>query len=74
MENHQNMAEALPKNERILRMHQITDLTGLSKSTLYLYMKQGKFPRSIPIGERSRGFVESQVQEWINQKIGGSNV
>lgn len=32
-------------------------------------MGQGKFPSSVKIGSRSIAFVESEVDDWINQRI-----
>ena len=39
----------------ILRVSDICDCTGLAKSTLYQYIKDGKFPELLKIGERSSG-------------------
>ncbi|CAD5352971.1 protein of unknown function [Enterobacter cancerogenus] len=32
-------------------------------------MKEKRFPQSVKIGSRSIAFVESEVDEWINQRI-----
>lgn len=56
---------------RLLRMKHVQDLTGLSRSYIYNLASTGKFPKSIPLvpGGTSRAWVESQIQEWINQRI-----
>jgi prophage regulatory protein len=53
----------------ILRRPQVQQRTGLSRSTLYQYIKEGVFPRSISLGPRSVGWLESDVSDWIAQRI-----
>lgn len=47
------------------------NMVGISKSHLYFLAAQGKFPKSISLvaGGTSRAWVESEVQDWINQRI-----
>jgi len=55
--------------DRILAKKEVMHLTGLSKSTIYLYIQLGKFPPSIKIGFRRVGWIESEVKEWLQSKI-----
>ena len=55
--------------ERILRLPEVKTKTGLSKSTIYLFMSQGIFPTPISLGIRAVGWVESQVNQWIDERI-----
>ncbi|EJO48740.1 helix-turn-helix transcriptional regulator [Enterobacter sp. SST3] len=52
-----------------IRLSEVQRRTGYSKAWLYRLMSQGKFPSSIKIGSRSIAFVESEVDDWINQRI-----
>lgn len=54
---------------RILRKRQVLSITGLANSTMYKYISEGKFPKSIHLGGRSVGWLESEVQEWILSKV-----
>lgn len=54
---------------RVLRLHQVMDTTGLGRSTIYRYMSEGLFPRSIPLGERCRGWIEGEILDWIVGRI-----
>lgn len=54
---------------RIIRLKEVTHLTGLARSTVYKYLAEGKFPKSVPLGDRSIGFLESEIQEWIMARI-----
>lgn len=56
---------------KLLRLKQVLDKTGLKRSQIYLYMKKGMFPHSIKIGPSSVAWLESEIDEWINAKLGG---
>ena len=52
-------------HDRILRIKQVLERTGLSRSALYRKMRDGSFPTSIAISARSAGWRESSVEAWI---------
>lgn len=56
-------------SNKILRLSQVIDYTGMSRSSIYLLMSQGSFPLSISLGARSVGWVESEIQFWIEERI-----
>jgi len=58
--------------ESILRLPAVQSRIGLSRSTIYERIKNGTFPRPIYIGERAIGFIESEVDEWIQARISES--
>ncbi len=43
--------------------------TGLSRSAIYLRVSQGRFPKSIPLGGRAIGWIEAEIDEWVDQQI-----
>ena len=53
------------QSNRILRLPDVKALTGLSRSSIYAYIKDGKFPHRIALGERSVGWYESEVDAWV---------
>ena len=53
----------------ILRLPAVKARTGLSRSTLYLRISQGRFPKPISLGGRAVGWVESEIQAWLEQQI-----
>lgn len=57
---------------RVLRLPQVLDRTGLSRSSLYRLHAAGSFPRRVQISERSVGWLESEVDAWLDSKISGS--
>ena len=54
---------------RILRRSQVQNLTGLSRSTIYLQIAAGQFPRSIPLGARSVGWIEAEIVDWLRSRV-----
>ena len=54
---------------KIIRLKTVLNMTGLSRSTIYDYMARGIFPRQISLGENSRGWIEKEVNEWIDIRI-----
>ena len=57
---------------RILKRPQVEDMTGLSRSGLYAKMAAGSFPSAIKLGQRSVGWLSSDVQQWIEGRIAAS--
>lgn len=50
---------------RILRWDDILRMSELSKSTIYLYIKKGIFPRPIPLLGRTIGWNEAEFNQWL---------
>ncbi|CAG9932044.1 helix-turn-helix transcriptional regulator [Candidatus Nitrotoga arctica] len=59
-------------SQRILRMSKLTCDIGLSRSTIYKLMSEGSFPASIPIGTRAVGWLESDIDVWLDSRINSS--
>lgn len=53
----------------ILRRPQVEARTGLSRSTIYERMRRGRFPRPIQLGPRSVGWLESDINAWLDERI-----
>jgi len=54
---------------RIIRLKEVIYSTGLARSTIYKYIGEGTFPKPVPLGDRSVGWIDSEVQEWILARI-----
>ena len=54
---------------KLLRLPEVKKTTGLSKSTIYARIAEGKFPRQIPLGPRLVVWVESDIQNWIAEQV-----
>ncbi|RDH80800.1 MAG: AlpA family transcriptional regulator [endosymbiont of Galathealinum brachiosum] len=56
----------------ILRLPAVKERTGLSRSTIYLMMSKKQFPLPISLGDRAVGWLEEDINHWIEQRIGNS--
>jgi prophage regulatory protein len=48
---------------RILRLPNVFDRTGLSRSTVYQQVSEGRFPKPVSLGARAVGWVESDIED-----------
>nr|WP_312989492.1 AlpA family transcriptional regulator [Comamonas koreensis] len=58
---------------RILKLKEVLTRTGLRKTTLYMLIRDRGFPQQIPLGLRAVGWLESEVDAWILEKIESRN-
>ncbi len=50
---------------RFLKQHEVTHLTGVPKSTIYSWMKDGKFPRPRKTGVRAVAWTQADIEKWM---------
>ena len=63
------MAQTIQREPSILRRKHVETRTGLSRSTIYQYVKDGAFPKPVPLGPSAVGWLESEVSEWIAERV-----
>jgi prophage regulatory protein len=54
---------------KVIRLTHVMESTGLGRSTIYKYISEGKFPVPLQLSERCVGWLESEVQQWIQARI-----
>lgn len=56
--------------DAILRFPCVKSRTGLSRSSIYLKISEGAFPRQISLGgKRAVGWLESDIELWISEQV-----
>lgn len=55
--------------ERVIRLKEVLLRTGLSRSTIYTRIGEGKFPRQVSLGSRSVGWLKREVEGWLAEQI-----
>ena len=63
------MTDPIRREPSILRRRQVEARTGLARSTIYQYIKDGAFPRPVQLGLRAVGWLESEVSAWIAGRV-----
>ncbi|WP_417763642.1 helix-turn-helix transcriptional regulator [Shewanella sp.] len=54
---------------KLIRLRDVMECTGLARSTIYKYIAEGTFPKSVSLGSRVAAWVESEIEEWILERI-----
>jgi prophage regulatory protein len=56
---------------RILRRRELESRVGLKHTAIYEQMRAGRFPRPIPlgVGGQAVGWLESEIDDWIAQRV-----
>jgi prophage regulatory protein len=63
------MSDQYQQGLSILRRKQVEARTGLARSTIYHHIKAGTFPRPVSLGPRAVGWLESDVNNWIAERV-----
>ena len=53
---------------RILRLPKVEDKTGLGHDTIYRGAREGWFPKPVKISERASGWLENEVDAYIENR------
>jgi prophage regulatory protein len=60
------------KKQKILRLPAVKAVTGLSRSTIYKKIAEGTFKKPVSLGARAVGWIESEIDEWLESRIAAS--
>jgi prophage regulatory protein len=71
VKNEKNSTISNNQTTRLIRIREVMNLVGLSKSHIYHLAAQGRFPKSIPLvpGGTSVAWIETEIEDFINQQI-----
>jgi len=61
--------EHLKRPVRILRLPDLIEKVGLSRAQIYHLISLGEFPSQVKLGLRACGWLESEIDEWIERLI-----
>ena len=54
---------------RLIKLPEVKSRTGNSKSHIYDLSKKGLFPKPVKLSAHSSAWVESEVDQWIDDRI-----
>ena len=55
--------------KKIIRLPKVEERTGKSRSRIYADIEAGTFPKPIKLSARAVGWIESEIDAWIDSKI-----
>lgn len=53
---------------RIIKLPELKQMTGLSRSSIYALAAKGQFPRPIPLSTRASGWLYDEVSQWLQER------
>ena len=59
--------------DRILRLPEVIEKTGISRSSIYEQMQLGLFPKQLRLGKRMVGWSEAEVEKHLEELSSRSN-
>tara|TARA_R110001599_G_scaffold353459_3_gene592822 strand:+ start:10670 stop:10894 length:225 start_codon:yes stop_codon:yes gene_type:complete len=68
------MATQPHSNDVILRWPEVYARIGYSRSHAHALAAQGKFPKPIKLGPRASGWLESEVNAWLAERVAQSRI
>ena len=57
---------------KILRLPSVKDRVALGRSSIYSKISEGTFPKPISLGDRAVGWIEAEIDEWLEKQIADS--
>lgn len=51
---------------RMLRLHQVSEIVSLSRASIYRLIAEGRFPPPVRIGLRAVAWDSAVISAWIN--------
>ena len=54
---------------RFLRLPEVLQITGMSKTFIYDRINEGTFPRQIQLGSRTVAWYEQEVAKWMEDRM-----
>ncbi len=59
-------------SKKFIRLPEVKNKTGLSRSSIYLRMSNAEFPQSISLGGRAIGWLNADIEQWLDERIAAS--
>ena len=57
------------KSDRILRLPEVEERTGIRRATIYRRAKGGTFPQPVRLGPNSTGWLESEIDTFLAEAV-----
>lgn len=66
-------SEQQVQNLRLIRRKEVQIKIGMGASSIYAEMAKGRFPKPVSLSEKRVAWIESEVDEWIAERIASRN-
>ena len=55
--------------ENLIRLREVMKITGFGRSQIYRLISIGEFPKQIQISPGSVAWLESELEDWMEERI-----
>lgn len=55
---------------RLIKLKAVMHKTSLGHSSIYKFIAEGSFPKQVSLGAKSVAWLESEIDDWIMDRIG----
>jgi len=55
--------------KKIVKINAVKQQTHLSVASIYRLAKQGDFPKQMKLGVRASGWLQSEIDDWIQSRL-----
>lgn len=62
------MKTTLMPDNRLIKIKQVSDITSLSRSTIYRLIHAGTFPQKIHQGPRAVAWSYNDIMQWVEAR------
>lgn len=59
---------------KILKIREVEERTGKKKSSIYQAVRAGTFPAQISLGPRASGWLNLDIERWLDERIHMSKI
>lgn len=59
----------MPSQEIFLRIRSVCARVGLARSTVYMLVQRGDFPKPVKLGGRASAWSSSEIEQWQQARI-----
>jgi prophage regulatory protein len=60
----------LRNSTRLIKLKEVIQKTSLGHSSIYKFISEGTFPKQVSLGAKSVAWLESEVDDWIMERLG----
>lgn len=53
---------------KLIKLPEVSKLTALSRSSIYLKIQNDQFPKPCLLGERGVAWLSNEVENWITER------
>lgn len=59
------------QREKFLRIGEVQEFSGLSRSQIYALVAKGEFPRQVKVSEKASAWLLSELEHWMAKRVAG---